>query len=307
MDANEISKLIPVRSDGQKSLVNARDLHLFLEIETPFHKWITRMIEYGFEEGKDYVLTYFDRDGNELIIRPDKNVLSDNEILTFYKKEYGLSLNMSKEISMVQRTAQGKLARQYFIDCENELEKIKLHLQLPDFNNPVVAARAWADEVEAKLIAKAQVKAKAEQLKEKTEEIQTKNHQLRIVKEELQLTEPVVKILKSMEGVVDLQTFARETYKIFGIGPNKMYRLLREHKIIRYHFTGSKKENFPYQKYIDAGWFEIDNREGEDQNGKKRMRHIIMVTAKGRICLCKKIMKILRGDDDDHLPGKKSA
>ena len=53
--------------------VSARELHDFLEIETPFHIWIERMLEYGFENGLDYVLNKNVQNLKPLGGRPSKD------------------------------------------------------------------------------------------------------------------------------------------------------------------------------------------------------------------------------------------
>nr|WP_319637584.1 antA/AntB antirepressor family protein [Brucella sp. HL-2] len=81
--------------------VNARDLHYFLEVGSVFKDWIARRIaDYGFEDGKDFCSFLSESSGG----RPSK--------------EYHLSLDMAKELSMVERNEKGKRARQYFIECE---------------------------------------------------------------------------------------------------------------------------------------------------------------------------------------------
>jgi len=83
--------------------VNARDLHAFLGVETQFKDWIARRIEeYGFEDGKDFCSFLSESSGG----RP--------------RKEYAVTLDMAKELSMVERNAKGKQARQYFIECERQ-------------------------------------------------------------------------------------------------------------------------------------------------------------------------------------------
>ncbi|MBT30663.1 MAG: phage antirepressor Ant [Thalassobius sp.] len=84
------------------NLVNARELHEFLEVKTVFRNWIRRMLEYGFEENLDYFTT-------------SKKV--HRQIL----KEFYLTLSAAKEISMLQRTEKGREARKYFIKCEEQL------------------------------------------------------------------------------------------------------------------------------------------------------------------------------------------
>ncbi|UZR98614.1 antA/AntB antirepressor family protein [Chondrinema litorale] len=84
------------------NLVNARELHEFLEVKTVFRNWIRRMLEYGFEENLDYFTA-------------SKKV--HRQIL----KEFYLTLSAAKEISMLQRTDKGREARKYFIRCEEQL------------------------------------------------------------------------------------------------------------------------------------------------------------------------------------------
>ena len=75
-------------------------LHEKLHIETPFKKWIDRMCEYGFEEFKDFWTKMSESTGG----RPST--------------EYDLSIDMAKQICMIQRSPEGKQIRQYFIDLE---------------------------------------------------------------------------------------------------------------------------------------------------------------------------------------------
>jgi anti-repressor protein len=50
-----MNDLIPISYENDRPTVLARDLHSFLEVETPYHKWFPRMCEYGFTENQDYV------------------------------------------------------------------------------------------------------------------------------------------------------------------------------------------------------------------------------------------------------------
>jgi anti-repressor protein len=94
-----ISELIPVAEekvgDGLIRTVNARDLHAFLEVETRFNDWISRRIEaYDFVDGRDFVTQKRVTDGTEI--------------------DCHLTLDMAKELSMVESNALGKEARLYF-------------------------------------------------------------------------------------------------------------------------------------------------------------------------------------------------
>lgn len=67
-------------------------------------------------------------------------------------KNYLLSIHFAKKLAMQVRTEKGEQVRDYFLECE-DLAKRQASPQLPDFTNPVAAARAWADELEQKQIA----------------------------------------------------------------------------------------------------------------------------------------------------------
>ena len=49
-----MTELIKVTYNTDRPVVSARELHDFLEVETPFNKWFPRMCEYGFTEGQDF-------------------------------------------------------------------------------------------------------------------------------------------------------------------------------------------------------------------------------------------------------------
>ncbi|WP_392559368.1 antA/AntB antirepressor family protein [Orbus mooreae] len=84
--------------------VNARDLHSYLESKQHFTNWIqSRIADYGFIEGKDFLIN--------LLKTPNGGRPS---------KEYFITIDMAKELSMVERNEKGKQARQYFIDCEKK-------------------------------------------------------------------------------------------------------------------------------------------------------------------------------------------
>ena len=95
-----MDELIKINYDTDEPTVSARDLHEGLEIETPFKKWIDRMCEYGFEAGKDFWTKMSESSGG----RP--------------AMEYNITVDMAKQICMIQRTDKGRQYRQYFLDLE---------------------------------------------------------------------------------------------------------------------------------------------------------------------------------------------
>ena len=101
------TELIPIERTGDDYAVMGRDLHEFLGVKQRYNDWFPRMVEYGFSEGQDYVLK------NEYMRgRNNRQYKQANHII---------SLDMAKELCMIQRTERGKQARQYFIQAEKEL------------------------------------------------------------------------------------------------------------------------------------------------------------------------------------------
>lgn len=104
-----MNELIPIQDNDGAQAVMGRDLHKFLEIETPYNKWFPRMVEYGFIAGQDFT---------------DKNVREQDKLgRTREVMNHIVSLDMAKEISMIQRSEKGKQARQYFIECERRAKE----------------------------------------------------------------------------------------------------------------------------------------------------------------------------------------
>lgn len=99
MNMNEI---ISINYDTpDRPTVSGRELHKALEIGTAYKDWFPRMCEYGFVEGKDYTPLIFEHPQN-------KQPCTDHQ----------LTINMAKELCMIQRTDKGKMCRQYFIKVE---------------------------------------------------------------------------------------------------------------------------------------------------------------------------------------------
>ena len=101
---NELIKI--TETDGKKT-VSARELHEKLGVTERFNSWFGRMLKFGFEENKDYLGC------------KEFNTLAKQELQNYY-----ISLDMAKEICMIQRSEIGRTFRQYFIECEKELKNI---------------------------------------------------------------------------------------------------------------------------------------------------------------------------------------
>lgn len=114
-----------------------------------------------------------------------------------------------------------------YINAFNEMEKQlanKNTLALPDFSNPAEAARAWANEYEAKQ------KALAENA---------------IMKPKADFYDTVV----STESLLSMGDTAKLINKK-GVGRNNLYKILKARKILM-------ADNIPYQQYIERGYFKV--------------------------------------------------
>ncbi|EJJ0539952.1 antA/AntB antirepressor family protein, partial [Escherichia coli] len=113
------AEIIPVISGviggRETTIVSARALHKALGVGRVFRSWIKgRIEEYGFTEGVDYEVV-------EYLSRPDPVSAKSRQQTAL---EYIITVNMAKELAMVERTEQGRAVRQYFIKCEEELHKV---------------------------------------------------------------------------------------------------------------------------------------------------------------------------------------
>lgn len=90
-------------NNEEVNAVNARDLWKQLGSRQEFANWIKgRISEYGFEEGRDFLTNLSKSFG-----RPSK--------------EYIISLDMAKELAMVENNTKGREIRRYFIKVEKQL------------------------------------------------------------------------------------------------------------------------------------------------------------------------------------------
>lgn len=114
-----MTELVKVKQDDKGNvIVSGRDLHEFLEVNTQYTKWFDRMVDYGFAENTDFVA-----------ISQKRLTAQGNE--TTYT-DHALTLDMAKEISMIQRTEKGKQARRYFIQVEKAYRKERGLPQTPE-------------------------------------------------------------------------------------------------------------------------------------------------------------------------------
>lgn len=109
--------------DGQigglpAQVCDGRELHAFLQVGRDFSSWMAdRVKKYAFEEGLDYTA---------ISVPPIRGAGNRGG-----RTEYHLSLDMAKELSMVENNPQGRVARRYFIDCEKRAHAPATSVSLP--------------------------------------------------------------------------------------------------------------------------------------------------------------------------------
>ena len=212
-----------------KQTVNARELHAFLGNKMHFADWIKKRIaDYGFVENVDYVrvelaagLAMAQTGGDFAdILHAQKNEAQETSTCDFRQQgriEYALSLDMAKELSMVERNAKGKQARQYFIDCEKRLSgSLKI-----DFNDPLQAAKAFIEAETAR----------------------------RDAERKLQIAGGALTRLGAAKGSQCL----RESAKLLKWKQTLFIDWLLARKML---FRDAGKQLCVYQEYLGRGWFE---------------------------------------------------
>lgn len=95
----KVSTAVAVGTEASIQTVNARELHGFLQSGKQFHEWIrARLTKYGFVDGVDYTTS---------VKNPERDISSGGRPTN----EYHVSLDMAKELAMVERNDQGRKAR----------------------------------------------------------------------------------------------------------------------------------------------------------------------------------------------------
>ncbi|KAB7701008.1 antA/AntB antirepressor family protein [Plesiomonas shigelloides] len=152
---NEFADIVPVVigriGERETNVVSAKALHKALGVGKDFSTWITaRISEYDFTIGHDYSV-------NKLIA-PNLGKTPNGAVSSAIRpsgrpgKDYLLTINMAKELAMVERNEQGRAIRRYFIQCEAALQltapevivryrrKLKARVEVANLFKPMCSA-----------------------------------------------------------------------------------------------------------------------------------------------------------------------
>lgn len=239
--ANEIFQLQTVTIDGsEQQTVNARELHAFLEVGKDFSNWIKDRIEkYGFEEDVDFV-------------KIDSPKLANQRGGDRRSIEYHISLSMAKELSMVERNANGKQARQYFINCERKLKEVTQQPAIPQ--TLPEALRLAADLAEKNQLLLAEQKANAPKV-DFCDQVVADNGSMTITK----------------------------AAKVIGYPPRKLKDYIRQ---IGWLYANA---DTPMQHVITSGYMVLRFAHWTDSDGAPIEKPYPHITAKGMFNLYKKL------------------
>lgn len=244
-----MNELLKINYEAEQPTVSARDLHEALEINTRFNDWFSRMAEYGFENGVDFNL-----------LKNEKVRLEGNREVKRDIMDYQISVDMAKQICMIQRSEKGKQYRQYFIDLEKA------------WNTPEqIFARAlkMADQ-------------KIEKLKEDNKKLIEENEKMK----PKEIFADAVSASNSSILIGDLAKLLRQN----GVdtGQKRLFEQLRNEGYLMK--TGSSR-NMPKQKYVANGFFQIKETVISNPDGSVRMTKTTKVTGKGQQYFLNKYLK----------------
>lgn len=239
-----MNELFNVTTNGDKLTLPARELHKELNIAGRFSRWFEQMSEYGFEENVDYTS-----------VQNCTEVQNNGGIQVRELQDYQITLDMAKEIAMLQRNEKGKQIRKKLI----ELEKA--------WNSPEkVMARAL--DIAHKTIANLQIEN--EEMKLKTifaDAVATSDTSI--------LIGDLAKLIK--QNGTD-------------IGQKRLFERMRnDGYLIK---TGTSK-NMPTQKAMEKGLFEVKERVISNPDGSTRITRTTKVTGQGQIFFINKFKKEL--------------
>ncbi|WP_215844000.1 antA/AntB antirepressor family protein [Acidithiobacillus montserratensis] len=246
-----MKEIIPVSTqqigENTAHTVNARDLHAFLEVGKDFSTWIQdRIRQFEFVKNQDF------------IIFPE---IGENSKVGRPSKEYALTLDMAKELSMVERTTKGKEARQYFIECERRLREPATGSRMVAMAEGIHHALTDPDSLRILLL-------------KYTERVLA-------LEASMQEQAPKVAFHDAVCEAINGQT-VQEIAKVLGMGPNRMFQTLREDGLLM-------RNNLPYQQYIDAGYFRVVEKAYKDKHNEVCTYARTLVTGKGLTYIQKRI------------------
>ena len=238
-------ELIKTRFNKNNEMkISGRELHAFLNIKSKYLDWFNAMLGYGFVVDLDF----------ELVSEKKETKNPKNPFTTY--TDHLMSIDMAKELSMIQRNERGKQARQYFLEIERR------------WNSPeMVMKRA----------------------------LEYANEQVIKLESRIEEQKPKVLLAESIENS-DSLILVGELAKILrqngvDIGQNRLFERLRD---MGYLVKGGTQKNIPTQRSVDLGLFRIVHGTRSSSDGIT-LTKTTKVTGKGQKYFVNKFLKEVKG------------
>lgn len=235
-----MNNLIRINYDTEQPTVSARDLHDGLEIKTAFKDWFPRMTEYGFSNGRDYNM-----------LKNERVQIEGTREVKREVTDYQVSVDMAKQICMIQRTEKGRKYRQYFLDLE----------------------KAWNTPE--------QIFARA--LKIADQEIKKLKSSNVVLLEDVQRMKPKEIFADAVSAshtsilIGDLAKLLKQNG--YETGQKRLFEQLRQEG---YLIKGGSSKNMPTQKSMEMELFEVKETSISNPDGSIRVTKTTKVTGKGQ-------------------------
>lgn len=250
---------LQTKEDGTIA-VSGRELHKGLEIGTRYNDWIERMLKYGFEENIDYIVE-------------SEKVHAQKRVRTYEQSDHIMTLDMAKEIAMIQRSEIGKQIRKYFIEVEKEHQKL-LDNQPKDsymIDDPVERAKRWIEEAEQRKALETKTQEQAKQIEQDKPKVLFAD------------------TLASSNNSILIGELAKLiTQGGYPIGQNKLFKWLRDNGFL---CKNGERYNLPTQYSIDMNLLDIKKRVINNSDGSSRVTRTTKVTGKGQNYFVNKFIK----------------
>ncbi|RUQ65181.1 phage antirepressor Ant [Azospirillum doebereinerae] len=242
-DGNDLIPMGTSDMGGQPvRTVNLRDLHTFLEVKSNFRDWVkNRIQDFGFLENQDFVTAIEIYRGGE-------------------RRDYHGTLDMAKELAMVERNEKGKQARLYFIECER---RAKEGPALPDLSDPLVLQHLLADHLSKRIEAERRA-VTAEKVAEAATE-----------------TVAAFDRIANADGSMCITDAA----KALQVRPSDLFKFLRQNAWI--YSRPGKAGDIAHQDKIKIGYLEHKVTTVSRSDGSEKTVEQVRVTPKGLAKLAK--------------------
>lgn len=226
-----MNEIIKVNYDNDRITVSARELHEYLEMTERFSSWFERMLKYGFEEGTDFTGV--------------KKLTPVNNGAKIELQDYQITIDMAKELAMVQRNEKGRSARQYFLKIEKR------------WNSPEYIMKRALEIADQKVKLLSQ---ENDQLKPKA------------------FFADAVSASETSILVGELAKLIKQNGT--DIGQRRLFERLR---VDGYLMTRGTSRNMPTQKSMELGLMEIKERTINNPDGTVLVTKTTKITGKGQV------------------------